>query len=105
MSDKWLQSLPPDLQDLVIDGIQQAAMIQSDWNKEYDSRALQEFVGFGGEIYVPSSEEKATFVTARDKMKVWFADKYGDKWLKKFEKAVAEAEADVADRNKRVIGR
>ena len=105
MSDKWLQSLPPDLQDLVIDGIQQAAMIQSDWNKEYDSRALKEFVGFGGEIYVPSSKEKATFTVARDKMKVWFADKYGDTWLKKFEKAVADAEAAVADRNKRVIGR
>ena len=105
MSDKWLQSLPPDLQDLVIDGIQQAAMIQSDWNKEYDSRALKEFVGFGGEIYVPSSKEKATFTVARDKMKVWFYDKYGDTWLKKFEKAVADAEAAVADRNKRVIGR
>jgi hypothetical protein len=38
-------------------------------------------------------------------MKVWFANKYGDKWLKKFEKAVAEAEADLADRNNRVIGR
>ena len=105
MSDAWLQSLPADLQDLVIDGVQQASMIQSDWNKEYDSRALQEFVGFGGPIYVPSPEEKATFVTARDKMKVWFSDKYGDKWLKKFEKAVAEAEADLIDRNNRVIGR
>jgi tripartite ATP-independent transporter DctP family solute receptor len=103
MSDAWLQSLPTDLQDLVIDGVQQASMIQSDWNKEYDARALKEFVGFGGEIYVPSPEEKATFVEARDKMKVWFADKYGDKWLKKFEKAVADAEADVADRNNRVI--
>ena len=40
MSDAWLQSLPADLQDLVIDGVQQASMIQSDWNKEYDSRAL-----------------------------------------------------------------
>ncbi len=105
MSDAWLQSMPTDLQDLVIDGVQQASMIQSDWNKEYDARALKEFVGFGGEIYVPSPEEKATFVEARDKMKVWFADKYGDKWLKKFEKAVADAEADVADRNNRVIGR
>ena len=105
MSDAWLQSLPTDLQDLVIDGVQQASMIQSDWNKEYDARALKEFVGFGGEIYVPTPEEKATFVEARDKMKVWFADKYGDKWLKKFEKAVADADADVADRNNRVIGR
>jgi tripartite ATP-independent transporter DctP family solute receptor len=105
MSDAWLQSLPTDLQDLVIDGVQQASMIQSDWNKEYDARALKEFVGFGGEIYVPTPEEKATFVEARDKMKVWFANKYGDKWLKKFEKAVADADADVADRNNRVIGR
>jgi tripartite ATP-independent transporter DctP family solute receptor len=105
MSDKWLQNLPADLQDLVIDGVQQASMIQSDWNKEYDARALKEFQGFGGEIYVPTPDEKATFVAARDKMKVWFSDKYGDKWLTKFEKAVADAEAHVASRNARVIGR
>ena len=105
MSDAWLKSLPEDLQELVIDGVQQASVIQSNWNKEYDARALKEFEGFGGTIYVPTAAEKATFVEARDKMKVWFADKYGDKWLKKFEKAVADAESDLADRNKRVIGR
>lgn len=105
MSDQWLQGLPEDLQDLVVDGVRQASMIQSDWNKEYDARALKEFEGFGGQIYVPSPEEKATFIAARDKMKVWYAEKYGDKWLKKFEKAVADAEAALADRNARTIGR
>ncbi len=105
MSDAWLKQLPADLQDLVIDGIQQTAMVQSDWNKEYDARALKEFQGFGGTVYVPTPEERATFVAARDKMKVWFVEKYGDTWLKKFEKAVADAENEVSSRISRVIGR
>jgi len=105
MSDAWLKSLPDDLQDLVIDGVQQASMIQSDWNKEYDARALKEFQGFGGTVYVPTPEEKATFIVARDKMKVWFKDKYGEEWLNKFEKAVADAEAAVASRNARILGK
>lgn len=103
MSDKWLKSLPADLQDLVIDGIQQASMIQSDWNKEFESRAMKTFMEKGGKVYVPTAAEKATFVAARDKMKVWFKQKYGDEWLKKFEKAVADAEAQVASRNKRLL--
>jgi TRAP-type transport system periplasmic protein len=105
MSDKWLQSLPPHLQDLVIDGVQQASIIQTNWNKEYDSRSLAEFQKFGGTVYVPTAEEKATFLPARDEMKKWFSKKYGDEWLNAFEKAVSDAEAAIdADRN-RTIGR
>ena len=105
MSDAWLQSLPEDLQELVIDGIQQGEMVQSDWNKEYDARALKEFQGFGGTVYVPTAEERATFTVARDKMKVWFKNEYGDEWLKKFEKAVADAEAAVSSRNAKIRGK
>lgn len=105
MSDQWLQSLPPHLQDLVIDGIQQASAIQSDWNKEYEARSLVEFQEAGGTVYVPTAEEKATFLPARDAMKKWFVDKYGDEWLKLFEQAVADAEASVDADRARIIGR
>lgn len=104
MSDAWLKSLPEDLQELVIDGVQQAAAIQSNWNKQYESRSLREFQESGGTVYVPTPEEKSTFVAARDAMKVWFTEKYGDEWLKKFEKAVADAEAAVAARNAQIRG-
>jgi TRAP-type C4-dicarboxylate transport system substrate-binding protein len=77
MSDSWLQNLPPDLQDLVIDGVLQMAAIQSDWNKQYESRSLQEFAESGGTIYVPTAEEKATFTAATDEMKQWFVERHG----------------------------
>ncbi len=105
MSDAWLQQLPPHLQDLVVDGVQQASMIQSDWNKEYESRSLAEFQAAGGTVYVPTAEEKATFLPARDAMKVWFTEKYGTEWLTLFEKAVADAEAAVKADQDRIIGR
>ncbi len=105
MSDQWLQSLPPHLQDLVIDGVQQASVIQTNWNKEYDSRSLAEFQKSGGTVYVPTAEEKATFLPARDEMKKWFTAKYGDEWLKAFENAVADAEASIKADNNRIIGR
>lgn len=105
MSDQWLKSLPEDLQNLVIDGVAQAAALQSDWNKQYESRSLAEFEKTGGTIYVPTAEEKATFLPARDAMKKWFVDQYGDEWLKLFETAVADAEAQVAADENRIIGR
>jgi tripartite ATP-independent transporter DctP family solute receptor len=104
MSDKWLQSLPPDLKALVLDGIQQASLIQSSWNKQYEARSLAEFQKKGGTIHVPTPEEKATFVKARDAMKKWFSAKYGDKWLKEFESAIADVEAEIAKERKRIGG-
>lgn len=104
MSDAWLQKLPDDLKALVLDGVQQAALIQSSWNKQYESRSLAEFQKNGGTVYVPTAEEKATFVKARDAMKTWFADKYGQSWVTEFEKAIADVQADIAAERKRVGG-
>lgn len=104
MSDAWLQALPADLKNLVLDGVQQAAVIQSSWNKQYESRSLAEFQNKGGTVYVPTAEEKATFIKARDAMKKWFGDKYGDEWVKDFENAIADVEADIANERKRIGG-
>ena len=105
MSDQWLKALPADLQDLVIDCVAQASQIQSDWNKEYEARSLNEFREAGGTVYVPTAEEKETFLVARDAMKGWFREKYGDEWLTAFEKAVADAEAGIKEERDRIIGR
>lgn len=107
MSDAWLQRLPPDLQDLVIDGVVQASEIQLNWNKQYEGRALDEFVASGGTVYVPTAEEKATFVAAREPMKKWFVENVqnGAEWLAAWELAVAEAERIVQQDRDRRIGR
>ncbi|MFN3745946.1 MAG: TRAP transporter substrate-binding protein DctP [Hyphomicrobiaceae bacterium] len=101
ISDKWLQGLPADLKALVIDGIQQASVIQSSWNKQYEARALAEFQAKGGTIYVPTAEEKATFTAARDAMKKWFVQRHGETWMKDFETAIADVQAAIAKDRKR----
>ncbi|HEX6142523.1 MAG TPA: TRAP transporter substrate-binding protein DctP [Geminicoccaceae bacterium] len=105
MSDQWLKGLPPDLQDLVIDGVIQMAAVQSEWNKQYESRSLTEFVDSGGTIYVPSAEERATFTAATDAMKQWFVDNHGEEWLIKWENAISEAKAEVQALRDRTVGR
>lgn len=105
MSDAWLKGLPEDLQDLVIDGVTQMAQVQLDWNKQYESRSLEEFVATGGTIRVPTAEEKATFLEARDEMKQWFVERHGQEWLDKWQAAIDEAEAEIAAERAKVIGR
>ena len=62
MSDEWLKSLPENYQNLVVEGVRQMAEIQSNWNKQYENQALMEFQESGGTVYVPSPDEKATFL-------------------------------------------
>jgi len=95
VSDKWLKSLPKDLQDLVADGMQQMADVQFAYNKSYEGRSLDVFAKAGGKIHVPTPEQKKTFEAGKDHMKKWFSDKYGKDWVEKLDKAVADAQASI----------
>jgi tripartite ATP-independent transporter DctP family solute receptor len=100
VSDKWLKSLPPDLQNLVADGLVQMADVQFQYNKGYEGKSLETFAKAGGKIHVPTPEQKKTFEAGKEHMKGWFAQKYGKEWVDKLDKAVAEAQAAVTkDRN------
>jgi TRAP-type C4-dicarboxylate transport system substrate-binding protein len=107
MSDAWLQSLPEDLQDMVIDGVTQMADIQSAWNKQYEERSLREFVNTGGTVYVPTAEERATFMASTDAMKQWFLANVdnAEEWLAAWEEAIADAEVEIDADRARIIGR
>jgi len=105
MSDKWLKSLPPDLQDLVTEGVRQMNEIQINWNKQYESRSLEAFAKSGGKIVAPSAEARKGFLAARDHMKGWFAQRYSKAWVDKLDKAVADAQADIARERRATLGR
>ncbi len=101
MSDSWLKSLPEDLQALVLDGVRQAASVQQEFNKYLDFTMTEEFIKAGGTVYVPTAEEKATFMAAKPVIRDWFVNNIedGQIWYDKLEKAVKEAEAEIdADR-------
>ena len=103
MSDKWLQSLPENYQNLVLEGVRQMAEIQSNWNKQYENQALMEFAASGGTIYVPTPEEKATFLPYRDIMADWFTEQYGPEYVEAWRAAIAQAEKEVAALNAQVL--
>jgi TRAP-type C4-dicarboxylate transport system substrate-binding protein len=103
MSDKWLKSLPENYQNLVVEGVRQMAEIQSNWNKQYENQALMEFAASGGTVYVPTPEEKATFLPYRDIMADWFIEQYGPEYVKGWRAAIAQAEKEVAELNAQVL--
>ena len=105
MSDAWLQSLPPDLQSLVIDGVIQMAEIQTDFNKRLDAQATLDFVAGGGTVYVPTPDERQTFMAATDHMVGWYADQYGTDWYDALVAAIDEADAAIAASRDTIIGR
>ena len=107
MSDPWLQGLPAELQDLVIDGVRQMAVIQTQFNKRLDGAANARFMseGDGGTIYVPTREEKATFLPARDHMTKWFSEQFGSEWVDKYIAAIKQAEEKLAAERAALLGR
>ena len=48
----------------------------------------------GGQVYVPTPEEKAQFVESVQPLKQWYVERFGDKWLKLLEASIAEAEKE-----------
>jgi TRAP-type C4-dicarboxylate transport system substrate-binding protein len=105
VSDKWLKSLPKDLQDLVADAFIQMGDVQFQYNKQYEGKSLDVFAKSGGKIHVPTDDQRKTFTIAKDHMRKWFVDKYGQEWVVKLEKAVATAEAEIAKERAALLGR
>ncbi len=95
VSEKWLDTLPKDLQTIVLDGFKHAAAVQTKFNKDTEDKANAAFIKAGGTIYEPNSAEKATFSTARQGMMDWYKMKYGDKWLNEFVAAVEQAKKEA----------
>jgi TRAP-type transport system periplasmic protein len=93
--------LPDDLKHVVLDGfaaLQQATFASP---KRKEIAAYQEFAASGGDIYVPTAEEKAEFQAAVGPVLDWFKTNVarGPEVLEAFEAAVTEAQAAVeADR-------
>jgi len=60
-SEKWLRSLPADLQDAIIKAGKIAEVAARGTSRANDSLALEELSARGMQIYAPTKEEKATF--------------------------------------------
>jgi TRAP-type C4-dicarboxylate transport system substrate-binding protein len=98
MGNDRFKSLAPAQQQIVVDGfaaLQQATFASP---KRKEIQAYADFRAAGGEIYVPTAEEKAAFKAAVAPVFDWFKAnvKGGPEVLDAFTAAVTEAEAAVA---------
>lgn len=98
MGNDRFKSLTPEQQQIVVDGfaaLQQATFASP---KRKEIQAYADFRAAGGEIYVPTAEEKAAFKAAVEPVFEWFKAnvKGGPEVLDAFTAAVASAETAVA---------
>ena len=97
MSNQKFMAMPEDMRRVVVDGfyaLQQATFASP---KRKSIQAYEEFVAGGGDLYVPTPEQKAAFAEAAAPVNDWFVENVarGDEILSALQEAVAAAEADV----------
>ncbi|MBO6884003.1 MAG: TRAP transporter substrate-binding protein DctP [Marivita sp.] len=98
MNNAKFMDMPEDLRRVVVDGfsaLQQATFASP---KRKSIQAYEDFVAGGGDLYVPTPEEKAAFRDAAAPVFDWFQANVdgGPEIFEALMKAVAEAEADLA---------
>ncbi|WP_282051685.1 TRAP transporter substrate-binding protein DctP [Phaeobacter inhibens] len=98
MSNKTFMDMPEDMRQVVVDGfyaLQQATFASP---KRKSIQAYEDFIAGGGDLYVPTPDQKAAFKSAAEPVYDWFKSNVtrGDEIFTALTEAVAEAEADVS---------
>ena len=97
MSQDSFMALPDDLKQVVLDGfaaLQQATFASP---KRKEIQAYEDFTAAGGEVYVPTPEEKEAFRQAAEPVFDWFRNNVdsGEEIFTAFEEAVAQAQEKI----------
>ncbi|WP_341211580.1 TRAP transporter substrate-binding protein DctP [uncultured Limimaricola sp.] len=97
MSNQRFQELPDDLKRVVVDGFYQLQQATFASPKRKSIQAYEDFVAGGGDLYVPSPDEKAAFAEAAQPVYEWFTANVdgGQEIYDALTAAVAEAESDL----------
>ncbi|GIT91141.1 ABC transporter substrate-binding protein [Jannaschia pagri] len=97
MNNQKFQEMDDDMKRVIVDGfsaLQQATFASP---KRKSIQAYEEFVAGGGNLYVPTPDQKAAFQEAAAPVYDWFAENVdgGEEMLATFRAAIAEAEAEI----------
>nr|WP_245624105.1 TRAP transporter substrate-binding protein DctP [Jannaschia donghaensis] len=100
MNNEKFQSMDDDMKRVIVDGfaaLQQATFASP---KRKSIAAYEEFVSGGGDLYVPTPEQKTAFQEAAAPVYDWFASNVdgGEEMLANFRAAIASAEESVGAR-------
>ena len=103
MNEARFESLPEDLKLVVIDGFHELQQATFASPKRKSIAAYKEFVAGGGDLYVPTAEEKAAFAQAAAPVYDWFKANVtgGPEIFAALESAVTQVNADIAAANAR----
>lgn len=88
VSESWYQSLPEDLQEVVIKGGKLAETAARGTIASSEGMALTFLADKGVEIYSPTAEEKATFQVAREPVAEWLKGEIGEETVNEFLAAI-----------------
>lgn len=97
MSNENFMAMPEDLRRVVVDGFAELQQATFASPKRKSIEAYQAFVEGGGDLYVPTPEEKAAFAEAAAPVQDWFRENVdrGDEILDALIAAVSDAEAEI----------
>ena len=103
MNEARFESLPEDLKLVVIDGFHELQQATFASPKRKSIAAYKAFVAGGGDLYVPTAEEKAAFAQAAAPVYDWFKANVtgGPEIFAALESAVTQVNADIAAANAR----
>ncbi|WP_224404743.1 TRAP transporter substrate-binding protein DctP [Afifella sp. IM 167] len=96
VSEDFWEGLSDPEKRIVYDGFQHLKTITRAFPMRQQIAAYQAFRDAGGDIYVPTPEEKEAFRKATAPMKDWFTKQYGDEWLTKLQGAIGDCETKIA---------
>ncbi len=95
MSNENFMAMPEDLRRVVVDGFSQLQQATFASPKRKSIEAYEAFVAGGGDLYVPTPEEKAALAAAAEPVQAWFRENVdgGNEILDALISAVGDAEA------------
>lgn len=95
MNEDAYQALTPEQKRIVNDGFHDLGQVCFAFPKRRAIEAYEEFKKAGGDIYVPTAEEKDAFRAAAAPLQKWYTDKYGkegEELLYEYKAAIKMAE-------------
>ena len=97
MSNDSFMALPEDMRRVVVDGFYQLQQATFASPKRKSIKGYEDFIAGGGDLYVPTPEEKQAFKDAAAPVYEWFKTSVdgGAEIFTVFEDAVAKAQAEV----------
>jgi len=88
VNENWLNSLPQDLKEIVLDGGRMAQTAARGAIVSGEAIALEIIRAGGVQIYAPNAEEKATFQIAKEPVIDWLKEQIGAPAVDEFLKAI-----------------